>query len=57
MNNLKGVLAVLSIFALIGFGGGLEQNMLTLAQYIVYSLICLGVMGGIAVDNKIKEDK
>ena len=40
-NKLRGVLIISSIIILIGLAGGLEQDMLTISQYIIYSVIAL----------------
>lgn len=41
MDKLNGIICIASIIILIGLAGGLEQDMLTISQYIIYSVIAL----------------
>lgn len=41
MDKLNGIICVASIIVLVGLSGGLEQDMLTIGQYIIYSAIAL----------------
>lgn len=44
MDKLNGIICIASIIILIGLAGGLEQDMLTISQYIIYSTIALAVL-------------
>lgn len=44
MKKLNGIICIASIIILIGLAGGLEQDMLTISQYIIYSTIALAVL-------------
>ena len=44
MKKLNGIICIASIITLIGLAGGLEQDMLTISQYIIYSVIALAVL-------------
>lgn len=44
MDKLNGIICIASIIILIGLAGGLEQDMLTISQYIIYSVIALAVL-------------
>lgn len=44
MKKLNGIICIASIIILIGLVGGLEQDMLTISQYIIYSAIALAVL-------------
>ena len=43
-DKLRGVLIIASIIILIGLAGGLEQDMLTVREYIAYSTAALAVL-------------
>lgn len=42
--KIKGALIILSMIVLVGLAGGLEQDMLTIGQYITCSVIALAVL-------------
>lgn len=42
--KIKGALIILSMIVLVGLAGGLEQDMISINQYIIFSLISLAVL-------------
>ena len=44
MDKPNGIICIVSIIILIGLAGGLEQDMLTVREYIAYSTAALAVL-------------